>query len=154
MCTVWAALFLFLSLSVSVPAFPSFSPSLAFPFAIPLFIHLSFSYHLLTSSLFFLSSQGSSLFPTRYLRPSFSRPSRPSCYLFVFRALSIFLPLLFHRPSIFPLLFLARPLSFFCSPSSANSSLPPPPPSLLPLLPLSILLLPLSLHTPAPAPPP
>lgn len=121
MCTVWAALFLFLSLSVSVPLFPTFllllvfvvrllslSPSLLHfvsqrPFSFsPASFRPSFPILRLCSSLSLSLAFSPSLSPSPpdlsvclCLTPSASLFSR---YLFVFRALSIFLPLLSPSP--------------------------------------------------------
>lgn len=155
MCTVRAALFLFLSFSVSVPlCHPSHlrrfcRPSLCLPvlFFVSQPCPFSFSLALFHSS--FPNCLSLSVFPSLplFLSLSFSLllcvPFSFSCYLFVFRALSIFL--LSSSPDFFSLLYSSAillphsPISSITGfslptlPSSVlSSSCPPhyiPPPS-------------------------
>lgn len=163
MCTVWAALFLFLSLSVSVPLFPTFllllvfvvrllslSPSLLHfvsqrPFSFsPASFRPSFPILRLCSSLSLSLAFSLSLSPSPRTSPSasVSRPPRPfSLVISSSFARSRFFSRFFHRPPIFPLPCVRLP-SFFCPPSSASTSLrahlfPFPSIFLPPALPLS-----------------
>lgn len=153
MCTVWAALFLFLSpfpfryrfaalLRTPSPLAPSLS-----------FIHLSLSSSLNHVPFFFFPAPPSpphtlpsppsaplrSSFPTLRLRPSFSRPARPlSLVISSSFARSRFFSRFFHRPLRFflslmptvlvPFAYHHRLLSLFLTPSSLravpSSSLP------------------------------
>lgn len=155
MCTVWAALFLFLSpfpfryrfaalLRTPSPLAPSLS-----------FIHLSLSSSLNHVPFFFFPAAPFPSPPLPSLRavtlvfpdsPSSSVLLSPgaspfSCYLFVFCALSIFLPLLSPAPPIFPLPYAYRPCSVRLPPSASlffNPFLPPRCSIFLPSVPLYI----------------
>lgn len=153
MCTVWAALFLFLSpfpfryrfaalLRTPSPLTPSLS-----------FIHLSLSSSLNHVSFFFFPAPPFPPLPS--LRavtlvfpdsPSSSVLLSPgaspfSCYLLVFCALSIFLPLLSPAPPIFPLPYAYCPCSVRLPPPASlffNPFLPPRCSIFLPSVPLYI----------------
>lgn len=142
MCTVWAALFLFLSpfpfryrfaalLRTPSPLTPSLS-----------FIHLSLSSSLNHVPFFFFPAPPSPPRPSPPLpslravtlvfpdSPSSSVLLSPgaspfSCYLFVFCALSIFLPLLSPAPPIFPLPYAYCPCSVRLPPPASLSFLTP-----------------------------
>lgn len=163
MCTVWAAIFLFLPLFRFGPAFP---PSSSSPFPVLPHPPVSHPPPLCVSvcpALLHLSAASRSFAPpldvplvfpdSSHLRlPSLASlplPATPSssfpCYLFVFRALSIFLPLL-SPPS--PRLCLSLVLAFavflpFATASSSSNllssdSLPNPPRPLYLFLPVPL----------------